>query len=952
MRITSSHDLMSYDSKLNNQTKTQHLGGDTKVMKKSLSLLVAIAMVFSMFASVASAEEKTTEDKFYELKELGIFDGYLDGLPHLEDNMTREQAAKIIALVFGLDIDESAESTFSDVTSDRWSTKYIEASVKVGIIEGMGDGTFAPTSNVTIEEFAKMLAVGYADLTNVELDEEATVDNENISEWAQHYIAAALDLGLIAEYEDYTIDADRTFLVDSAYTTYESVEAFKAVPQIKSVTALNLVTVEVEFTNVNGLEKSDLEDESNYELTDSDDNKLAIDTVSLDGTTLTMTLAKAAPNQETATLTVDAGLLGTEEDVVIENIKFFDAEIPVAEEIELIGPNKFRVHFSEPMNPEITGHEVEVEDGVYGVLGYTFNGKTVTVELSVDSLNEDDYKVVVKGFEDYAGFKALDKTFTLKYVKVDSVPTAEVKNATQTSVEIQFNRPLDVDVEEDFEEYFYHTFSSYNPQEVTSSDNQTFVLDFTNNPLPEGSVKVVVDVDANDEVLADEWGNEIVDNIVFFVDINADKTKPVVNKVEAGSDETIVLVYFSEDVTKESAKDKNNYEVKDADGEVVDIDDIEYTNTNNEYVAELTFDDELSGKYTVKIQDIEDKALETNTLETVTVDFTVKDVSGIDLAATEVVGVDTEGEGEKDYIYLTFPEKMATSGTYSVLDKDNYLLDGEQLSSNDKVELFGNSSKVKITIADNSKVITDSKIIIGRVADISGNTSKLLSTELPIDADEAPEVHLVKTIDEKTIEITVNKALKTVSRTGFEITKGENNKDTLAAVSYEVKGNETIITGTLKAAQQLTNSGDVDFTVTVVADKIMSETGNYMAAGDVSPEDIKDGFAPSLVDNGITQKDVENAKVVIVDFTEAIVVQDEQLSLASTDLVIINASKEQLTAGIDYTVAVNADGNLEITLSNNEYADELEISTIEKVNYIADGSGNVIESFDKEITLQ
>lgn len=52
---------------------------------------------------------------------------------------------------------------FTDVDSDRWSTPYISYLVGKGIINGMGDGTFAPTANVTGYEFSKMMlrAAGY-----------------------------------------------------------------------------------------------------------------------------------------------------------------------------------------------------------------------------------------------------------------------------------------------------------------------------------------------------------------------------------------------------------------------------------------------------------------------------------------------------------------------------------------------------------------------------------------------------------------------------------------------------------------------------------------------------------------------------------------------------------------------------------------------------------------------
>jgi hypothetical protein len=84
------------------QQPKQFRGGEKKVMKKSLSLLVASSMVLSMFASAAYAAEDTKaptqDEKFAALKELGIFSGFPDGSAGLDKNMTRAQFAKVLTV--------------------------------------------------------------------------------------------------------------------------------------------------------------------------------------------------------------------------------------------------------------------------------------------------------------------------------------------------------------------------------------------------------------------------------------------------------------------------------------------------------------------------------------------------------------------------------------------------------------------------------------------------------------------------------------------------------------------------------------------------------------------------------------------------------------------------------------------------------------------------------------
>ncbi|NDI35183.1 S-layer homology domain-containing protein [Chengkuizengella sediminis] len=166
--------------------------------------------------------EKTTDQKFEELKTLGIFSGYTDGLPHLEDHMTREQAAKIIALLFGLDLTDSFEDAdFTDISKSRWSYKYIEAASKVGIINGVGNHKFDPTGKVTIEQFIKMLVEGYVFVNGLEINGNGKVDSKNVSGWAEKYVAAAIKWELIKERENYRLYATREFLVEVAYTMFQ-----------------------------------------------------------------------------------------------------------------------------------------------------------------------------------------------------------------------------------------------------------------------------------------------------------------------------------------------------------------------------------------------------------------------------------------------------------------------------------------------------------------------------------------------------------------------------------------------------------------------------------------------------------------------------------------------------------------------------------------------------------
>ena len=145
-----------------------------KNLRKVLAMVLVVALAFSLvtFASAAkltdykdasSVKQKEAVDI---LSQAGVLAG-ADGSFNPTDNFTREQAAKVITyLMLGTKVADSLQTTtssFSDVAVSRWSAPYIQYCVTTGVLNGMGDGTFAPEGKVTGTQFAKMLltALGY-----------------------------------------------------------------------------------------------------------------------------------------------------------------------------------------------------------------------------------------------------------------------------------------------------------------------------------------------------------------------------------------------------------------------------------------------------------------------------------------------------------------------------------------------------------------------------------------------------------------------------------------------------------------------------------------------------------------------------------------------------------------------------------------------------------------------
>lgn len=141
-------------------------------MKKFLSLLLVVAFAMSMMIPTASAAQFSDVDSTYRyydavenLAARGIINGIGDGTFAPDKAVKRSEFAKIVCIgVVGTgEVAATAGSGFTDVADDHWASGYIKVAAASGIINGMGDGTFAPDADVTYEQAVKMLvcALGY-----------------------------------------------------------------------------------------------------------------------------------------------------------------------------------------------------------------------------------------------------------------------------------------------------------------------------------------------------------------------------------------------------------------------------------------------------------------------------------------------------------------------------------------------------------------------------------------------------------------------------------------------------------------------------------------------------------------------------------------------------------------------------------------------------------------------
>ena len=135
-------------------------------MKKLLALVLALVMSMSL-VTISNAAFKDADKIDYKeavdvMNAVGVFIGDEKGNFNAKENLTREQAAKIIAyLELGSKAADAlvGSNIFSDVAATRWSAGFVGYCAQAGVVAGVGDSKFDPAGQLTALQFGKMLLV-------------------------------------------------------------------------------------------------------------------------------------------------------------------------------------------------------------------------------------------------------------------------------------------------------------------------------------------------------------------------------------------------------------------------------------------------------------------------------------------------------------------------------------------------------------------------------------------------------------------------------------------------------------------------------------------------------------------------------------------------------------------------------------------------------------------------
>ena len=159
-------------------------------------------------------EEVEKENSNIKIRKAYI-NGYADGSIKADANLTRAEAASMLAKIMEIDIGNS-QIDLKDIDKS-WAKNIIASLVEKNIMKGYEDGTFRPNQMITRAEFAEIIK-------NIDLKNQAKSPFIDISgHWAEEAINQAYANNRINGYED------GTFRPDNKITRAEAVKILNSV---------------------------------------------------------------------------------------------------------------------------------------------------------------------------------------------------------------------------------------------------------------------------------------------------------------------------------------------------------------------------------------------------------------------------------------------------------------------------------------------------------------------------------------------------------------------------------------------------------------------------------------------------------------------------------------------------------------------------------------------------
>ncbi|QWH05116.1 S-layer homology domain-containing protein [Bacillus mycoides] len=742
----------------------------TNSYKKLIAGTMTAAMVAGVVSPVAAAGKSFPDvpadhwgiDSINYLAEKGAIAGNGTGMFEPEKEITRAEAATMMAKILNLPIDPNAKPSYTDA-QEGWAAPIIAAVEKAGVVKGKGNGIFDPNGKIDRVSMAAMLVPAFKLDTKVTGTPETKFKDLETS-WGKDKANILVELGI-------SVGTGGQWEPDKILTKAEAAQFIamtdkkfgqKEEAKVESIKAINAKEIEVKL----GATVKE-EDVKNAKFTLSQ------------GTNATAVTAKIGEDKKSVIVTLDgdAKLKNKEAYVLtVEGLKAADGkEIPKALEViffnDEVAPTvstvstpdgKVKVVFSEKLD---TAKAVTVIVNGQKVEGKVENN-TFTSTNTLNLENGKEFSVIVTGAQDLSGnaMEMYEGKATYKVEKdttapeVKEIKVKDLANGTAT-LEATFTEELSAQ------------------GTVVVKKGNTVVKEAT-IALDQDKTKALVTVPGaltDKETAADltvefvgykDLANNVGTKVSKAVKVTKDVVAPNLVKVVADQNKEATFT-FDKDVTKQDGKIRviNLDTSRDVTGEVT----IEAAKDNSKGIT-LTFP--AKGNYKVAAT----KGL-------------VKDAAGNESAAftKEVKVVEKESEKETDKVAPAVTGVAFDKATNKItvnFDKEvkggqvaesasnvnNYTLAGAKLPEGALIVLDGTNAVIELPSTFTFEKSETVKFTVANVANKDGvkmGTKNLLLNVVDTKAPEFQSAKITK-VDAKEITLTFSEAVN-VDATDFVI---------------------------------------------------------------------------------------------------------------------------------------------------------------------------------------
>ena len=165
------------------------------------------------------------EETIKNMVKLKYLKGFEDGTFRPDEAVSRAEFIAVICRI--LNIDAPAESSFEDVSSKDWFSRYIQAAYQKNLIYGSG-GKFFPHSKITREDAAVILKrVLDAQSVSTNISPVSYADSGQIADYAQEAINALSNANMMTGYNECVKPKDNLTRAEAATLLYRFMSMIK-----------------------------------------------------------------------------------------------------------------------------------------------------------------------------------------------------------------------------------------------------------------------------------------------------------------------------------------------------------------------------------------------------------------------------------------------------------------------------------------------------------------------------------------------------------------------------------------------------------------------------------------------------------------------------------------------------------------------------------------------------